>query len=203
MSIVFSSSIVTELPASFSDSFDPPASSVPEDPPRKAQETDVDQMLMTPIGEDLPQPHLVVLMRSGQMVVYQAVACDNPEWPDETSRNASLRLRFVKLASQYFEPRQNESVERSLINEQRRIVRQLIPFQTSPSPDVTLHGVFFTGDQPRWIISTAKGGVKFHSCNYAVVNAFTPCSVWESKGDFLMYTDEVRLSTTFKRYLHN
>lgn len=42
------------------DSHDPPALSLPQDPPRKPQDLDVEQILLTPIGESSPQPHLVV-----------------------------------------------------------------------------------------------------------------------------------------------
>src|ERR1700733_9634313 len=55
----------------------------------------------------------------------------------------------------------------------------------------TLSGVFFTGDRPSWILATDKSGVQLYPSGHAVVHAFTPCSLWESKGDFLLYSDEV------------
>jgi hypothetical protein len=42
------------------DSHDPPALSLPQDPPRKPQELDIEQALLAPIGESSPQPHLLV-----------------------------------------------------------------------------------------------------------------------------------------------
>jgi cleavage and polyadenylation specificity factor subunit 1 len=59
-------------------------------------------------------------------------------------------------------------------------------------PDVSLAGVFFTGDRPHWILGTDRGGVKLVPCVHPVVHSFTTCSVWDSKSDFLLYTDEVR-----------
>jgi hypothetical protein len=42
------------------DSHDPPAVSLPQDPPRKPQELDIEQIMLAPIGESSPQPHLLV-----------------------------------------------------------------------------------------------------------------------------------------------
>ena len=42
------------------DSFDPPALSLPQDPPRKPQDLDVDQIIIAPLGESLSRPHLIV-----------------------------------------------------------------------------------------------------------------------------------------------
>ncbi|KAH8116054.1 cleavage factor protein [Phellopilus nigrolimitatus] len=191
LSIVYSTSIIKDLPSVLSDSFDPPAVSLPEDPPRKPQELDVDQLQFAPIGGASPQPHLIVLLRCGQMAIYQGVAIEKPEWPESPPRNTTLQVNFVRMASRSFEPRQNETTEKSsLISEQKRIFRNLVTFTTSPTPESTLSGVFVTGDQPSWIVCTDKEGLRIHSCGYQVVNSFTTCSVWDSKGDFLMHTDE-------------
>lgn len=53
-------------------------------------------------------------------------------------------------------------------------------------------GVFVTGDEPTWIIATDKDGLKAHPAAWQSVNSLTSCSVWDSKSDFLMHTDEVR-----------
>lgn len=79
-----------------------------------------------------------------------------------------------------------------MLAEQRRISRNLIPFVTSPTPGKTFSGVFLTGDRPSWILATDKGGIRIHASGHSVVHAFTACSLWESKGDFLLYADEVR-----------
>lgn len=130
------------------------------------------------------------------MAVYQAVTAETPEWPTTTSRASTLKLNFVKMGHRTFDPRQIDPTERaSIITEQRRSLRNLIPFTTQPTPETTLSGVFLTGDQPCWIVSTDKNGLKMHSCGYHVVNSFSACSLWDSTGDFLMHTDEVTIMT--------
>lgn len=42
------------------DSGDAPALSLPQDPPRKPQELDIEQILIAPLGESSPKPHLLV-----------------------------------------------------------------------------------------------------------------------------------------------
>ncbi|KLO09211.1 cleavage factor protein [Schizopora paradoxa] len=176
LSIVFSSSLITDLPPIISDTFDPPALSLPDETPRAAQELDIDQIQMAPLGDTHPQPHLMVLLRCGQFAVYQAIPDDKMIWPDSSSRSSSLSLKFSKVMSRAFEPRK-EVTEKSTLSEQRRILRTLVPFTTSPSADCSISGVFFTGDQPCWIFASSKDGVRIHTCGYAV-------------GDFFLYTDE-------------
>lgn len=108
------------------------------------------------------------------------------------SRTSTLLIKFVKVLSRAFDIQHVEEVEKSVLAEQKRISRLFIPFVTSPTPGQTFSGVFFTGDRPCWILSTDKGGVKIFPSGHSVVHAFTACSVWESKGDFLLYTEEVR-----------
>jgi cleavage and polyadenylation specificity factor subunit 1 len=72
-------------------------------------------------------------------------------------------------------------------------LRQLIPFVTSPTPDKTLSGVFLTGENPSWILQTDKASVNVIPSGHAVVHAFTSTSLWDWKGDFLLYSDEVGL----------
>lgn len=142
------------------------------------------------------------MLRCGQMAIFQAVPAENAEFPASSPRHASLKLKFVKMATRLFEPRQNEPSEKaSIIAEQRRAFRNLIPFSTSPTPEVCLSGVFVTGEEPCWILSTDKEGLKTHSCGFQTVNSFTSCSIWDSKSDFLMHTDEVcceRLLTSYQ-----
>ncbi len=89
--------------------------------------------------------------------------------------------------------RQEDGPEKSIIAEQKRISRTLVPFVTSPTPITTYFGVFFTGDRPNWILASNKSGVQIYPSGHSVVHAFTACSLWESKGDFLLYTEEVCL----------
>jgi cleavage and polyadenylation specificity factor subunit 1 len=102
-----------------------------------------------------------------------------------------LNLKFVKILSKSFEIQRMEESEKSIIAEQKRISRQFIPFATSRPSGHTLSGVFFTGDRPSWIFATNKSCVKIHPSGHSVVHAFTACSLYESKGDFLLYTEEV------------
>lgn len=60
MAIVYSTEGIATLQPVLVDSADPPASSVPQDPPRKAQDLDIDQILIAPLGESSPRPHLFV-----------------------------------------------------------------------------------------------------------------------------------------------
>lgn len=94
--------------------------------------------------------------------------------------------------SRAFDIQHTEEVERSILAEQKRISRLLIPFVTSPAPGQTLSGVFFTGDRPCWILSTDKGGVKVFPSGHSVVHGFTATSMWGSKGDFLLNYEEAR-----------
>lgn len=141
----------------------------------------------------LPPPQ--VLLRSGHMAVYETVLTPPSS---ESPRDTYLAAEFVKVASATFDKIEEEK-EKSAIAELRKISRQLIPFTTSPSPSTTMSGVFFTGDRPCWIVRTDKGGTRIHASGHHVVNAFTTCSLWESRNDFLMYSDEVRLCSLQSR----
>jgi cleavage and polyadenylation specificity factor subunit 1 len=96
----------------------------------------------------------------------------------------------------------------SILAEHKKIPRVFVPFVTTPpvapnpggapSPTTTTYsGVFFTGDRPNWIFGTDHGGVQIYPSGHSVVNAFTTCSMWEGRGDFLMYTEDVRISGSF------
>ena len=107
------------------------------------------------------------------------------------TRPVLLLVKFVKVASQVFDIQPSDETEKSILAEQKKISRQLIPFFTSPRRGANYSGVFLTGDRPSWILSTDKGGIRIIPSGYSVVHAFTACSIWESKGDFLLYSEEV------------
>jgi len=131
-----------------------------------------------------------VFLRSGQLAVYEALPAPLPS--DMTSsRTNFIAVKFVKVSSQAFEIQRQAEAEKTVLAEQKRISRAFIPFTTSPSAGVLYTGVFFTGDRPSWIMATNKSGVKIIPSGHTVVHSFTTCSLWESKGDFLLYTDEV------------
>lgn len=60
LTLVFSTTLLATLQNVLTDSHDPPALSLPQDPPRKPQEMDIEQILLAPLGESSPQPHLFV-----------------------------------------------------------------------------------------------------------------------------------------------
>lgn len=109
------------------------------------------------------------------------------------TRPVLLLVKFVKAASRAFDIQLSDETEKSILAEQKKISRQLIPFFTSPRRGSNYSGVFLTGDRPSWILSTDKGGIRVIPSGYSVVHAFTACSIWESKGDFLLYSEEVRI----------
>ena len=111
--------------------------------------------------------------------------------PLPETRTSALLVKFVKVLTRAFDIQLTEEVEKSVLAEQKRISRLLIPFVTSPAPGQTFSGVFFTGDRPSWILSTDKGGPRVFPSGHAVVHSFTACSLWDSKGDFLLYSEEV------------
>jgi hypothetical protein len=134
-----------------------------------------------------------VFLRSGHLAIYETLSGGIPPDQPTSPRAASLDIKFVKVVSKAYEiQRPEESAgEKSIIAEQKRVLRMFIPFVTSPVVGTTFSGVFFTGDRPCWILATDKGGVQVYPSGHNVVHAFTPCSLWESKGDFLLYSDEV------------
>lgn len=60
LTLAFSTTLLPTLQNVITDSHDPPALSPPQDPPRKPQELDIEQILVAPLGESSPQPHLFV-----------------------------------------------------------------------------------------------------------------------------------------------
>ncbi|KAF5380083.1 hypothetical protein D9615_006209 [Tricholomella constricta] len=190
LALVFSTSLLATLQNVLTDSHDLPSLSLPQDPPRKPQDLDIEQILLAPIGESTPQPHLFVFLRSGQLTVYEALAGGQAVDAPATARASSLDIKFVKILSKAFEIQRPEEGEKSIIAEQKRVLRMFIPFVTTPAPGTTFSGVFFTGDRPSWILATDKSGVQLFPSGHNVVHAFTPCSLWDSKGDFLLYSEE-------------
>ncbi|KAJ3784599.1 CPSF A subunit region-domain-containing protein [Lentinula aff. detonsa] len=225
------------------------------EPTDRTKETDIrelgviDQVFIAPLGETRPELHLFVLLRSGQLAIYQAIPAPlslhpsasaletlngtepaSPMLP-RSSRLAHLCIAFVKVLSKTFEL-QNSNITSAGngsggvggigstggggLADQKKITRIFIPFRTptatntssfsvSPrQPDkqeennaTTYSGVFFTGENPSWIISTDRGGVHLYPSGHAVVHAFTACPILASKdsrggsgGEFLIYSDE-------------
>ncbi|KAK7059173.1 mRNA cleavage and polyadenylation factor subunit [Paramarasmius palmivorus] len=192
LTLVFSNSMVATLQNVLTDSHAPPAPSPPQDPPRVPQDLDVEQVFLAPAGESKPQPHLFVLLRSGHMAVYHALPAGSASLlePPAEPRAAHIDIKFVKVLGKCFEISRPETGAQGILAEQKRIIRNFIPFATMSPSGRTFSGVFFTGDNPSWILATDKGGVHLYPSGHTVVHAFTPCSLWESKAEFLVYSDE-------------
>ncbi|KAH7882293.1 CPSF A subunit region-domain-containing protein [Phlebopus sp. FC_14] len=198
LTLVFSSAAISLLEPLLTDTYDGPALSLPQDPPRKPQDLDIDQILIAVIGESDPKPHLFVFMRCGHLSIYEALTSNGSpsESTSPNGRSSFLQVKFTKVTTQTFEISRHEELEKTILAEQKRISRTFVPFDTSPhsssstGQSQTLSGVFFTGDRPSWIIATDKGGVHVFPSGHTVVHAFTACSLWESKAEFLVYSDE-------------
>ena len=129
-----------------------------------------------------------------------------PAEPVEQVRPSHLNILFVKIASMAFEIQRQDDAGAAgtsekgpgILAEQKKILRNFVPFVTTaptegtvqPAP-TTYSGVFFTGDRPNWIVGGDKTGVQVYPSGHGVVHAFTACSLWDSRGDFLLYTEEV------------
>lgn len=68
LTLVFSSVAISTLEPVLSDSFDSPAPSPPQDPPRRPQDLDIEQILVAPLGELAPTPHLLVYPSSSLVI---------------------------------------------------------------------------------------------------------------------------------------
>lgn len=125
------------------------------------------------------------------MAIYHILPAGSSIQPPAAPRASTLNVKFVKVVSRAFELQKSDEVEKSIIAEQKRISRMFIPFNTTRSSGGSFTGVFFTGENPSWILSSDKGGIRMYASGHGVVHAFTPCSLWDSKGDFLLYSEEV------------
>ncbi|KAJ6591099.1 CPSF A subunit region-domain-containing protein [Mycena vulgaris] len=190
LTLVFSTHSLASLQNVITDSHQPPTPSPGEEPPRRPQDLDIEQILIAPLGESSPKPHLFIFLRSGQLAIYETVPGAASEERPTVTRESTLNLKFVKVLSKSFEIQRSDEAEKSILAEQKRISRQFIPFVTSRPSGQTMSGVFFTGDRPSWILATNKSRVKIHPSGHSVVHAFTPCSLWDSKEDFLLYSEE-------------
>jgi cleavage and polyadenylation specificity factor subunit 1 len=93
--------------------------------------------------------------------------------------------------SRAFNVQKQEEIEKTILAEQKRISHTFVPFVMSSAPGTSLTGVFLTGDRPSWIVATDKGGLRVIPSGHTVVYSFTASSLWESKSEFLIYSDEV------------
>ncbi|KAH6906093.1 hypothetical protein BKA70DRAFT_1191418 [Coprinopsis sp. MPI-PUGE-AT-0042] len=94
LSLAFSTDGLPSMYNVLTDSHAKPAlSSVsPQDPPRKPQEFDIEQVLVTDIGETNPAPHLCVFLRSGQLTVYKILPSANAPGVTHDTKMANATL---------------------------------------------------------------------------------------------------------------
>jgi cleavage and polyadenylation specificity factor subunit 1 len=129
-----------------------------------------------------------IYLRCSQLAIYRINSIPAPiTFPP--NRESLLLIQFTKMLSRHLES--FEEAEQGTMLEIKRVQRRLVPFVTASKANATLSGLFFTGDRPHWIVGTDTSGVKLVPCSHSVVHSFTTCSVWDSKSDFLLYTDEV------------
>ncbi|KAL1736023.1 CPSF A subunit region-domain-containing protein [Schizophyllum commune] len=188
LTLVFSTTLLATLQNVLTDSQEPPALSPPQDPPRKPQELDIEQILLTNLGQSDLKPHLLVLLRSGHLAIYEAFATNQAPVvePPLKPRASSLQIQFVKIASRAFEMQRTDETEKGILAEQKKALRTFVPFACVAAPA----GVFFTGDRPHWIVATDKGGVQMYPSGHAAVYAFSACTLWERSTEFLIYSEE-------------
>ncbi|KAK7451137.1 mRNA cleavage and polyadenylation factor subunit [Stygiomarasmius scandens] len=221
LTLVFSNSSLPQLHPILTDSHDPPANSSAQNRPQNESQAQaptpsakepsspkldgeaskkeaelsqvIEQVSVAPVGEGKLGMYFFVLLRSGQLAIYQAFShspLSTSEQP-KTTRASHINIKFVKVFSKTFTLNRHDGPGIVALAEQKKILRMFVPFVTTPiSSDTTYTGVFFTGENPCWILSTDKGGLRMFPSGHGVVHAFTPCSLWESKGDFLVYSDE-------------
>jgi cleavage and polyadenylation specificity factor subunit 1 len=122
-----------------------------------------------------------MLLRCGQVLVYRIVATSSMFI--EGTRESTLQIAFVRVLSTLLEPAPLELLDKRGAPAQRH----LIPFTAA------LSGVFLTGNRPIWICATNQSPVRITPAASTVVHAFAACSVWGSRTEFLVHTDEVCL----------
>nr|GAT45957.1 cleavage and polyadenylation specific protein [Mycena chlorophos] len=188
LTLAFSTPALASLHNVITDSHQPPTPSPPEDPPRKPQELDIEQILVAPVGGSRPQPHLFILLRCGQLAIYQVIPEGSSDDPPTTPRASTLNLKFVKVLGRHFE---RQKADENIIADKKRGSPQFVPFTTTrASSGKTLCGAFFTGDRPSWVLATDKSALKMLPSGHTYVNSFTQCTLWDSKADFLLHSAE-------------
>ncbi|QRV81748.1 cleavage and polyadenylation specificity factor protein [Ceratobasidium sp. AG-Ba] len=159
----------------------------PHIPPVTEGETDIEHVLVAPIGVTRPKPHLFVLTKSGILAIYEPVALPTPVESEPTPParlRDQLTIQFVKVFTRILPFHSHE------IPDPKRVAgRNLVPFTTTYQ-STALSGVFITGDHPSWLLKTDVSAIRLHPCGSQFVNSFTPCSIFGEKGEYLLHSDE-------------
>ncbi|KZV86543.1 hypothetical protein EXIGLDRAFT_712088 [Exidia glandulosa HHB12029] len=140
LTIVFSCSNMSSIPPVLADSLEPATPSPEQDPPRTPENLDIEEIIIAPIGESSPRPHLLVLLRSGYIAVYDTIPVEAPFGTN--GRETALLVAFVRVFSRAVDVAPADKAENK---RGPPAVRHLVPFTTSFS------GVFLTGNRPAWI----------------------------------------------------
>ncbi|KAG8693476.1 mRNA cleavage and polyadenylation factor subunit [Ceratobasidium sp. 394] len=159
----------------------------PHVPPVTEGDTEIEHVLVAPIGVTRPKPHLIVLTKSGILAVYEPVTLPTPvesDTPPPTRLRDQLCVQFVKIFSRILPPYSQDTPD-----PKRVAGRTFIPFTTTYR-STTFSGVFATGDHPFWLLKTDASALRMHSCASQFVNSFTPCSIFGEKGEYLLHSDE-------------
>ncbi|KEP51741.1 cleavage and polyadenylation specificity factor protein [Rhizoctonia solani 123E] len=146
--------------------------------PRPEGESDIEHVVVAPIGITRPKPHLIVITKSRTLAVYEPVTAP---LPTESSNNPTpvrdqLVIQFVKVFSRVLPLDTHDT--------KRVAGRALVPFKSA-----NMSGVFVTGDHPFWLLRTDTSPLRTHPHAAQYVNSFTPCSIFE-KGEYLVHSDE-------------
>lgn len=99
------------------------------------------------------------------------------------------------------------SISSTMQNQEREVEGE--PGNTT-TITTTYSGVFFTGENPSWILATDRGGVQLYPSGHAIVHAFSACQMgqgefqgaeeadpkenatgYSGNGEFIVYSDEV------------
>ncbi|KAG8688697.1 mRNA cleavage and polyadenylation factor subunit [Ceratobasidium sp. 423] len=141
-------------------------------------ESDIEHVIIAPIGITRPKPHLIVITKSRTLAVYEPVPVPPPS---ESSNNPTLvrdqlAIQFVKVLSRVLPLDTHDT--------KRVAGRSLVPFKSS-----NISGIFVTGDHPFWLLKTDTSPLRTHPHAAQYINSFTPCSIFE-KGEYLVHSDE-------------
>ncbi|CED82389.1 mRNA cleavage and polyadenylation factor II complex, subunit CFT1 (CPSF subunit) [Phaffia rhodozyma] len=135
----------------------------------------IQQVLVAPVGTFSPQPYLLFLTTTGQLIIYHIVLAYTLP-PSNTSADP-LPIRFSKVISRALLPPN---------------INSLAPWSLVPFARLSGRtGVFLTGEFPLWIVAGEHASIVLHTVDEKVVHAFAASPAFGGHGDrFLLSTGE-------------